>query len=355
MKPLSHILDNFNVRGMDDEPSATATIYKIPKHQRFFTWSISLQQKLVKSVFNGFPIPCIILVRHEHESFTIEDGQQRITSLKLFYEDKFECDIYDTGENKKFSELSADDKFVFKTYMIGCDTYSGNQITPSQIIQIFILLNQGKPLTDNDKYYARMDTAPFLIGFKKIINIPNFQEDIRLFMTDIGKGKTRTGLSDMIGAFLAIKYNKIACLTNAYYINGMQLEHLITKKDEEKIIKFITQYFDMLHTVLDDIDQKPLKCYGKLSTHLGLACYSFLQDETIDESLYWYVKKTYKPTNRDYEPKTFLKLKKGDRRNCQGDSIQKRFDAIKEQYILDKDDENSDENSECDVDDSDDE
>lgn len=338
MKPLYDILDNFSERGNSDEPAVSEVMYKIPKHQRFFVWDDKVQQKLIRTIFNGYPIPFIILVRHADNTFTIEDGQQRITTLKRFYTDKFACDIYGTGKKenlKKYSELTPQEQMIFNTYQIGCDVYLGSQITPSQIIDIFMLLNQGKSLTDNEKYYARLDTSYFLHGFNKIIKMPSLHDDIHLFMGKIGQSKTRTGLSDIIGAFLAIKNSDISFLTNSYYKNGEHIDVPITEYDEAIILKFMRNYFNMLHDVIDPITQRPKKCYGKLSSHLGLVTYSFIKYKKIDECLAWYVKKMQ---DKKYEPSTFSELTKGDRRNCQGDSIEKRFLAIKKQYETDKDD-----------------
>ncbi len=336
MKTLSDILDNFNERGNSDEPSVSACQYKIPKHQRFFVWDDKIQKKLIRTIFNGYPIPFIILVRHVDNTFTIEDGQQRITTLKRFYTDTFACDIYGDGILKKYSELSIQEKIVFNTYQIGCDVYLASQITPTQIIDIFMLLNQGKSLTDNEKYYARLDTAIFLYGYNEIISMPALQDDIHLFMGKIGKSKSRSGMSDIIGAFLAIKNSNISFLTNSYYKNGEHIDVPITEYDEAIIIKFMKKYFSMLHDVLDDITQKPKKNYYKLSGHLGLAANSFIKYKKIDECLAWYVKKIH--INKKYEPSTFSELTKGERRNCQGDSIEKRFMAIKKQYETDQDD-----------------
>jgi hypothetical protein len=338
MKALCDILDNFSERGNSDEPAVSECLYKIPKHQRFFVWDDKVQQKLIRTIFNGYPIPFIILVRQADNTFTIEDGQQRITTLKRFYTDKFACDVHGTGRKedlKKYSDLSIQEKIIFNTYQIGCDAYVGSQITQSQIVDIFMLLNQGKSLTDNEKYYARLDTAIFLYGYTKIIKNPEFHDDILLFMGKIGETKTRIGLSDMIGSFLAIKNGDISFLTNSYYKNGEHIDVPITEYDEAIILIFMRKYFTMLHEIIDPITQRPKKNYGKLSSHLGLAVYSFITYKKLDDCLAWYVKKMQ---NKKYEPSTFSDLTKGDRRNCQGDSIEKRFIAIKKQYETDEDD-----------------
>jgi hypothetical protein len=337
MKPLRDILDNFNERGELDEPIESTSLYRIPKHQRFFVWEIKTQEKLIKSVFKSYPIPFIILLRHRDNTFTIQDGGQRCTTLKRFYTDKFACDIDDSGNKKKYSELTIDERIHFCAYQIGCDTYLESQIEPHEIVDIFMLLNQGKPLTENEKYYARMDSSPFLRDYNKIINMSEFRDDISLFMGKPGKSKTRSGLSDIIGSFISINKKDLSCLNTSYYKNGEKIDEPINEESQEDIIEFLRQYFKMLHQTVDPITHKPKKYYGKLSSHLGLATYTYIRYNRIEEEpLSWYVKKMH--MDKKYEPSTFSELSKGDRRNCQGDSIKKRFIAIKKQYETDADD-----------------
>ena len=328
MKSLRDVLDNFNERGDSDEPTVSTSLYRIPKHQRCFVWEIKTQQKLIQSVFKSYPIPFIILIRHADNTFSIQDGQQRATTLKRYYTDKFACDIDDSGIEKKYSELSMDERFQFITYQIGCDTYLESQIEPHEIVDIFMLLNQGKSLTDNEKYYARMDSSPFLRDYKQIISMPEFQNDIALFMGKPGKSKTRSGLSDIIGAFIAINYKDPPCLTSSYYKNGEKMDKAINEESKQLIINFLRQYFRMLHQVIDPITHNPKKKnYGKLSSHLGLAAFSYIRYNRIEEEcLSWYVKKMY--MKNKYEPSTFSELTKGDIRNCQGDSIKKIFKDV---------------------------
>jgi hypothetical protein len=345
MRPLRDILDNFNERGDSDEPTASSSLYRIPKHQRFYVWEEKTQEKLIQSVFKSYPIPFIMLLRHDNNTFTIEDGQQRITTLKRYYTDKFACDIDGSGK-KKYSELSQNERFDFCMYQIGCDIYLKSQIEPHEIVTIFMLLNQGKPLTDNEKYYARMDSSPFLRDYKQIINMPEFRDEISLFMGKPGKSKTRSGLSDIIGSFIAINHKDTSCLTTSYYKNGEKIDEAISEESKEDIIKFLRQYFKMLHDSIDPITHKPKKYYGKLSSHLGLATYTFIRYNRIEEEcLSWYVKKMH--MDKKYEPSTFSELTKGDRRNCQGDSIKKRFISIKDQYETDADDSDYEEGSDA--------
>jgi hypothetical protein len=174
--------------------------------------------------------------------------------------------------------------------------------------------------------------------------MPEFQDDIALFMGKPGKSKTRSGLSDIIGAFIAIHHKDPSCLTSSYYKNGEKMDESINEESKQLIVNFLRQYFRMLHQAIDPITHKPKKNYGKLSSHLGLATFSYIRYNRIEEDcLSWYVKKMH--MKKKYEPSTFSELTKGDIRNCQGDSIKKRFNAIKDQFETDADDSDYEEGS----------
>ena len=64
---------------------------KLPAYQRYFVWSTEQSFKLVRSIMEGYFIPPVIIVstEHNHEKIPsgtyIIDGQQRLTSILLFY------------------------------------------------------------------------------------------------------------------------------------------------------------------------------------------------------------------------------------------------------------------------------
>ena len=90
-----------------------------PDFQRHVVWSESAQISLVESILEGFPIPKILLSRNMKDEKTVRtviDGQQRITAILSFYENKFPLKKPYKGElqNKLFREFpkSAQEKFL---------------------------------------------------------------------------------------------------------------------------------------------------------------------------------------------------------------------------------------------------
>ena len=357
-KPLASIIspDAFTPRGNGDVPVEATTEYRIPIHQRFPSWGLSKKQKLVDSVLRNYPMHGIIAVRRMvnrgldiEEYYDIEDGQTRMTVLQEYYMDKFACEVGENsiGNGRKFSELTPSLTYAFVNYEVTLNILDGRQATDDNIGDIFGRLNSGKPLGDNDKFYSRM-TTPIMKRLETIKVHPELRDDFSRFIGAIGSGKTRTGLSDFVGAVLSIatKYAEKggrACINTSYELNHRYLGTDITIEQYNDVIKFFKTYFEMLHLVFDTITRKPRKRYGKLSGVLGVSICSWITHGYIHPAIGIYTRNLV--NDPKYEPVTFRELTKGDIRNCQGESIYRRLGKIIAQWEFDSVNNSDEENT----------
>lgn len=346
-EPLYSIVSEefFTARGTGETPDDANTMYRIPAHQRFPSWPLAKKQKLVDSVLRNYPIHAIIAIRQLKnngldvvEYCDIEDGQTRMTALQEYLIDGFACDIDGIGAGRLFSELPQAMQQSFRNYQVTLEVFSGRQITHDEIAEIFNRLNSGKPLGDNDKYHSRLTTS-VLSSLTYIKTHPELRDDFNKFIGPIGSGKTRKGLSDMVGAILAVGMNQTARITTSYEQNYRYLGEVFSADQTATIIAFFKAYFVMLHLSVDGVTARHKKCYGKLSGVLGLAICAWIRNGEgyIPTAIGWYVSKTLH--NPKYVPATFSELNKGDLRNCQGDSVARRLTKVCEQFELDEADE----------------
>jgi hypothetical protein len=61
-----------------------------PFYQRRSRWDAKMQSRLIESFLINIPVPPIILYEKDYNSYEVMDGQQRITAIRDFYENKLE-------------------------------------------------------------------------------------------------------------------------------------------------------------------------------------------------------------------------------------------------------------------------
>lgn len=347
-RPLADILLNFTPRGNGDVPTEADTEFRVDEHQRFPSWALPKKQKLVDSILRNFPIHAIIAVRHlvntgldVSEFYNVEDGQTRLTALKEYMMDEFPCESgeYCIGDGKKFSELPIGLRRQFENYQVTLEIFSGGRnMSQNDIAEIFNRLNNGKTLTDNDKFHSRLKTTPFMKFLTEFLSNSEIASDLNRFIGKVGSGKTRKGLSDMVGACLSIatktrEHGGNACINTSYELNHRYLAVEFTSDEKAEVMHFFKTYFLMLHEVNSRITKKVTKKYGKLSGILGLSVCSWIRFGFIHPALSYYATMMIQDTK--YEPASFRQLSKGDIRNCQGDSILRRLTKIIEQWEYD--------------------
>lgn len=139
----------------------TAQSLVIPTHQRDFVWKRPAQQGLVDTVLRGIPMPAITIRKKELADGTVvsslEDGQQRLTTLRLYMEGAFS-----DKDGRYFADLSDVAKERFRSYLVTVTTYEN--ATDGEAIEIFMKLQDGSALSVGEKIHSIKDKAP-IVGF----------------------------------------------------------------------------------------------------------------------------------------------------------------------------------------------
>lgn len=121
---------------------------KIPQHQRNANVWTEVKRKLfIDSCKRNMPSPSILIYTDENDEQWIEDGLQRVTTLKYFIQDKFA-----DSSNRKYSEWSELEKFRFGNYEIIVVEYSG--ATEEERVMIFDRFQNGTPLKTGERLHA---------------------------------------------------------------------------------------------------------------------------------------------------------------------------------------------------------
>lgn len=97
---------DFSISTLIDQLNKGSII--VPDFQRKYVWNRSQASRLIESLIIQCPIPVIYFNQERDERFSVIDGNQRLTSIRLFVNDEFELQglsAYPELEGMKFSEL----------------------------------------------------------------------------------------------------------------------------------------------------------------------------------------------------------------------------------------------------------
>ena len=135
----------------------------IPPWQREFRWPLPLKQKLVECILKNDPMPQILLRQLSRLRFSLEDGRQRLSTLKEFREDNL------VVNGKKFTQLTPAEQNKILSYPMPVQTYCG--YTDEEAVRLFINRQQGEALTLGEKYYAIDSRSPLVRVTRELLMI----------------------------------------------------------------------------------------------------------------------------------------------------------------------------------------
>lgn len=259
-KTIDVIADNFTGREDMEGYDATKSM-KLYELNRDFVWTEDLQQKLIMSILEGFPIPAITLCNGK-----IIDGGNRITTLWLFKNNKFEVNI--NGEDYNYTRLCDNRDLIRKWDRCQLPIVDITNATNEQIAQIYENLNKGVKLTtgqllENRKFKPIVNSALSIIGrssnneqfpYRELVN--------RVWINRIRKTKSRTEISFAFQLLVGSMYGP------QFFTNSFEkIVHFITAEDQH--VDFTNLHFIL--TMIDEVDPgnvisraKKSECFRKL-------------------------------------------------------------------------------------------
>jgi len=116
-----------------------------PSFQRAFVWDAVRQSRFVESILLNIPIPNLFFAEDEDKTKVVVDGQQRLTALQHFQENRFRLkglEALSALNGKLFEDLTDRQRRIFNNRTLRCLVISAK--SDSEIrFQVFERLNQG--------------------------------------------------------------------------------------------------------------------------------------------------------------------------------------------------------------------
>jgi len=182
----------------------------IPSFQRGYVWNLTKASRLIESLLLGLPIPGIFLSKEGKQKLMVIDGQQRLFTLKYFYDGIFDP----TG--KRFVLEGLESQFEGSTYKLLKD--EDRRRLDDSILHATIV-RQDEPSEDNSSIYhifERLNTGGVLLQAQEIracIYHGKFNDLLKklnhnqAWRSLYGKLNTRMRDQELILRFFALYFN----------------------------------------------------------------------------------------------------------------------------------------------------
>lgn len=111
--------------------------------QRPYVWTVQQQEEFIWSCLFGRSIPPVVFIQHEYSTYLVNDGKQRLLTLKRFMQNEFpihyeDTEIYWTDlDNDAQYQISARVNLLCTVYY----SYDDDPITDDEKITIFNFYN----------------------------------------------------------------------------------------------------------------------------------------------------------------------------------------------------------------------
>jgi len=262
---------DFIVGSLDEQISDGQLILQ-DDYQRRQIWDIKKSSRLIESLLLNVPIPVCYFAELTDGTYSVIDGQQRLTSISRFMKDLYPLTglrVRPELNKKRFSELDKADQRLIKTRTIRCIVIQ-RESHPDIRFDVFERLNQGAVrLTPqelrNSNYRGDLNQL-----IKKLCGNQQFQRIRRVDEED-----ARMGDAEMVLRFFAFHFNAAAYkgffapFLDKYLEDKMKL----SKQDLEQHEKAFVETIDKAEAVFGNNAFRQIDEDGKFANQVNRAIY----------------------------------------------------------------------------------
>jgi hypothetical protein len=243
-----------------------ANSFIIPRFQRKFVWSQRHASKFIESLLMGLPVPGIFLYKQsETNTHLVIDGQQRLTSLRAFYDGTFGSKKFSlTGvrepwTNKSYSELETSDQLKIDDSIVHATIFQ--QDSPKDALNsiyfVFERINSGGISLSPQEIRNCINQGPLLDLIAELNQDANWREVF-------GPENNRLKDQELILRFLALNFsNDKYSRPMAGFLNKFAADNL--KASQPKLDEYSRVFRDSIALVKVSIGAKAFRSIRALN------------------------------------------------------------------------------------------
>lgn len=234
-----------------------------PDFQRAYLWDELQRTRLVESILLGIPLPTFYFNQNDDGSMQVVDGVQRLTSIKIFMENKHvlrkkHLEYLVDLDNLTYDQLDAKNARRFKATQLV--VHITEPSTPDEIkYNIFSRVNTlGRPLKSQQIRHA-MSKQPSRELLKSLVSMNEFDEATNFYFYD--KVNKSHHCLDMADRELALRFCAFYITSVSDYQKSPNLDKFLIEFNQRLDGKASESFGDPL----DEIDRQKLKKVFKIA------------------------------------------------------------------------------------------
>ena len=210
----------------------------IPDFQRKYVWNDIQASKLIESLIIQCPIPVIYLNQEQDETYSVIDGNQRVTSLKRYLSDEFQLKgltAYSELDGLNFSQLDPRFQRHINNRTIRCISIS-RETHPQVKFDVFERLNSGSVKLNKQELRHGLYYGALIKSAKNLVT----KTDITKYVLAIDNKNKRMKAEEFILRFWTLSQDfnnykgSLAASINSYIENNNNSKNI---DDLEEVFK----------------------------------------------------------------------------------------------------------------------
>jgi uncharacterized protein with ParB-like and HNH nuclease domain len=267
------------------------TIKLEPEYQRRHRWDVSTSSKLIESLILNIPIPLIYLsqdvdvdaeINDEEARYSVIDGQQRLTAIVKFMENKFALsglDVLKELDGKEYNELPPFLIRRLEERTIKClriDSTVDEQVK----YDIFERLNSGSVKLEPQELRNAIERGPFNDLIKKLAKDQNFRVLLQIDSEEPEKSSKVKKMEDveLVLRFFALRNDNYKSLKKGFkqfLTDEMKNMNKLNDKDLRWKLLEISLVMKLLQNTVTKA-RKLYKCQNSMPQFMMLCQYQLL-------------------------------------------------------------------------------
>lgn len=281
--PLGYVISSYGADYTVDglvKRMRDGSIY-VPEFQRGFVWDIKDASRFVESLLLGLPVPSIFLSKESDTGkLLVVDGQQRLLSLKYFYDGIWEPNkrefslrgVDATFEGRTYKRLREEDRRRLDDAILHVTIFKQDEPSEdlSGVYQVFERLNSGgKKLTPQEIRSAVHHSG----GMRKLLEDLNANKDWRAIY---GPEDGRMRDQELILRFLAFYYEagKYKSPLVSFLNSFMGRHKILSQQETAAMSKAFSDTIQTIHQAIGTSAFRPIRALNAAvfdSVMVGLA------------------------------------------------------------------------------------